>query len=46
MGGRVRVSGKGDALHYTPAHLISITIKANYVLPVSIDGEMDILRIQ
>lgn len=44
---RVRMLRKGgDALHYTSAHFISITIKANYVLPIFIDGEMETLRIQ
>ena len=49
MEGRVRVRmlrKGGDALHYTSAHFISITIKANYVLPIFIDGEMETLRIQ
>lgn len=49
MEGRVRVRmlrKGGDALHYTSAHFISITIEANYILPIFIDGEMETLRIQ
>ena len=36
----------GDALHYTSAHFISITIKANYVLPIFIDGEMETQKLE